>query len=294
MKTLSSVLLAAAVLGAAFGAEENTNGSASTAECLADFNAAREQAGLEPFTAEKNDGNKLPLSEETYIQKGASVSKAAEAIKRTGTYAYASQTGSTADCSAAVSFWKGAHKNFQELPPVYVQTEEGLYADSRNRSLVALFNPNESATVDCAYFTCPVPSTTSTTTPTTSTPTTQSQPTTVDGGQRISNAPHAEASATLESHSSEPAASPSAHPPSHEDEAHEEHHAGPSARRLATSEGTLSGLVCITNPAALVDQQRPFSEEVWANIKEAIENSASTQSVLSASALVVLASFIIF
>ncbi|CDJ31931.1 SAG family member [Eimeria mitis] len=72
---------------------------------------------------------------------------------RTGTYAYAPQIGPTDGCSAAVSYWKKAYVNFGELPSKYEKEETGVYAQSRNRSLVALYNPKEGATVDCAYIT---------------------------------------------------------------------------------------------------------------------------------------------
>ncbi|CDJ50843.1 SAG family member [Eimeria brunetti] len=302
MKTFGSVLLAAALLGAA-RAEDSSGagtkkGSAVAANCLADFNKVREQAALDPFTAEEVATNKIPTSDTKYIEKGQAVTGVEETSKRTGTYAYAPQTGSTADCSAAVSFWKGAHKNFEELPPAYNKEEEGLYADSKNRSLVALFNPNKGATVDCVYFTCPLTTTTTTTSPTTTPkPTTTPQSPTVSSGQGKASSserqPAAESS-TVENHERESAAASPAAPISNEDGTQKSDPEGPSVRRLSTSEGTVSGLVCLTNPAALVNEKMPFSEDVWNNIKEAIENSApaSTLSALLASATFLLVSFI--
>lgn len=84
--------------------------------------------------------------------------------RREGTYAYSSQSGESGDCSIAVKYWSGAWVNFGDLPAMYTSDKGGIYARSRNRSFVVLFNPNEGATMDCAFFVCPPP--TSTTTPT--------------------------------------------------------------------------------------------------------------------------------
>ncbi|CDJ50842.1 SAG family member [Eimeria brunetti] len=308
MKGLGSVLLAAAVLGAARADNTNSgvtqNGSADTTVCLAEFNKARAQAALNPFIAEATAKKKMPINDPEYVKKGEAVSKSVADYARTGTYAYAPQTGSTADCAAAVSFWKEAHKNFQELPGEYKDDEEGLYADSKNRSLVALFNTNESATIDCAYFTCPLPttSTSTSTAPTNTQPTTQ--PTTADpsptGPSRVtsplSERQPAASSASVESQGNELETAPSTSSASQEDKTREEQQAAPSVRRLSASEGTVSGLVCLTNPAALQVGKKPFSETVWANIKKAMENSApsSTQSALLVSGLALLSSFIVF
>ncbi|CDJ31930.1 SAG family member [Eimeria mitis] len=164
------------------------------ADCLADFNAARERAGLEAFIAETDATKKLPTGEEEHIAAICSVigeasgphfsqtvplclaaymrlcsahnGKASDitgaGVKREGTYAYAPETGPADGCSAAVSYWKKAYVNFGELPPEY-NGDTDVYAESRNRSLVALYNPNKGATVDCAYITCPVSTTTTTT-----------------------------------------------------------------------------------------------------------------------------------
>ncbi|CDJ50848.1 SAG family member [Eimeria brunetti] len=269
MKKFSSFLLTAAVLGAVGGVEGagtgTQQGEAVTASCLTEFNTARERADLHPFTAETNENKKLPIEESAYVEKGASVSKTAGQWARAGTYAYAPQTGSTANCGAAVTYWKAAYVNFGDLPPVYHQSDEGVYADSRNRSLVALFNPKAGATVDCAFFTCPIPTTTTTTVSTSAAtegatdPTEGAEPT-LGGESYFSNREQKIAeSASVESHSSEPAAAPSALPISLGEQTQSQQQGGPSVRRLATSDGTVAGLVCLTNPAALVDGQRPFS-----------------------------------
>lgn len=73
-----------------------------------------------------------------------------------GTYAYATQDGSSADCKAAVDYWKKAFSNFGGLPPAY-NDKTDLYKDPRNVSLIALYNPGETPLLDCAYFACPAP-----------------------------------------------------------------------------------------------------------------------------------------
>ncbi|CDJ50847.1 SAG family member [Eimeria brunetti] len=258
MRRFGSVFLAATALAAARGAsslgqDQGENGSAVAASCLAEFNTAREKAGLEAFTAETVEDKKIPIETGDYVKAGEAVTKTLEGTARSGTYAYAPQTGSTADCSAAVSFWKEAHVNFQELPTEYKSDNEGLYAESRNRSLVALFNPNKNATVDCAYFTCPLPTTTTTTASTTTATTTEttSESTTVDK-------PKAVASEVSERQGSEPATAPFAIPFYYGDVIQVGQQDGPSVRRLETTENSVMGLVCLTNPAALVANEKPF------------------------------------
>ncbi|CDJ34202.1 SAG family member [Eimeria mitis] len=243
MKNFNSVLLAVALLGAARGVngqDPAQKGSAESADCLADFNTARERADLEAFTAETNEEQKMPIKNESYIKALQPI-----ALQRVSGF-------------VELSCPSPAYVNFGELPSKYEKEETGVYAESRNRSLVALYNPKEGATVDCAYITCPASTATSTTT--TSTTAQSSQETTPnpsDSGQNQEN--------------------------------------GSNRRRLSASSETVTGLVCLTNPAALEAGHMPFSEEIWANIKEAIESSASasTQSALLATALFLLTSFVI-
>ncbi|KAL8449692.1 hypothetical protein Emed_002947 [Eimeria media] len=77
-----------------------------------------------------------------------------EPAETDATYAVHSQTGTTASCSAAVEYWKGAIENFESLPPEH-DNKTDLYNDRRNVSFVALFNPQADAKVDCVYVTCP-------------------------------------------------------------------------------------------------------------------------------------------
>ena len=77
-----------------------------------------------------------------------------ETTKPEGTFAYAVQTGESADCKAAVDSWKKAFSNFNGLPPAGKDGGD-LYKNPANVSLIALFNPDEKPFLDCAYFTCP-------------------------------------------------------------------------------------------------------------------------------------------
>ncbi|CDJ28742.1 SAG family member [Eimeria mitis] len=212
----------------------------------------------------------MPITSEKYIEAVETVDNDAENIRRSGTYAYAPQTDSEKGCAAAVSYWKEAHVKLGNLPPVY-EGNTDVYAESRSRSLVALYSAKDDATISCAYITCPV-SITSTTT--VSTPT---EPTA--GGEEEEEEREDEENLPV-GNEGEPKSQPKP---------------GPTARRLSTSSETITGLVCLTNPPALVQGEKPFSEEVWAGIKEAIENSASasTQSALLVTALLVFTPFII-
>ncbi|CDJ31458.1 SAG family member [Eimeria mitis] len=281
MRKLSSVLLAAAVLGAAHeveSADSDEKGSAAPADCLVDFNAARERAGLEAFIAETDAEKQLPTGKDEYlaaicsaIQKasgGATSEITVADVKREGTYAYAPETGPADGCSAAVSYWKKAYVNFGELPPEYKEDTD-VYKDSRNISLVALYNPQDGATVDCAYITCPVSTTTTTTTSPTPSVTsgTTDAPTTQDasGGVLPSSAdPEALSPAGSEVQGRASAGAPTSSPVSRDEESEDLQKTGPSVRRLSTPSETVSetvtGLVCLTNPAALLQGKKPFSE----------------------------------
>ncbi|CDJ27816.1 SAG family member [Eimeria mitis] len=209
-------------------------------------------------------------------RQGTDIGSEKTIIERSGTYAYAPQTGSTADCPAAVSYWKKAYVNLGDLPPEY-EGNTGVYEDSRNRSLVALYNPNKGATVDCAYITCPVSPTSTTTVATSAGPTDEDE-------EEDDGAPQ---SGTVHSSDEREAAGSAG--------SGDQPKTGPTVRRLSTPSETVTGLVCLTNPAALENGKKPFSEEVWEDIQEAIENSASasTQSALLATGLILFTSSII-
>ncbi|CDJ28744.1 SAG family member [Eimeria mitis] len=54
--------------------------STKSVDCLADFNAARERAGLEAFTEEKEANKKLPTGESSYIDEICSAIKEASGL----------------------------------------------------------------------------------------------------------------------------------------------------------------------------------------------------------------------
>ena len=89
-----------------------------------------------------------------FVQYEADTSAGLQTPTPDGTYAYAVQDGSTADCKGAVDSWKKAFSNFSGVPPANTEKTE-LYKNPANVSLIALFNPGENALVDCAYFVCP-------------------------------------------------------------------------------------------------------------------------------------------
>ncbi|CDJ28743.1 SAG family member [Eimeria mitis] len=286
MKSFKSFLLAVAVLGAAKGGESaEPSQEAESVNCRDDFNAARESAGLEPFAEETTDANKLPIHDDTYIEAickaireardftspgialhcfsvalGTSVGKTTPAHKRSGTYAYAPQAGPANGCSAAVSYWKQAHVNFDGVPPEYKEEEKGVYEESQNRSLVALYNPQSGATVDCAFITCHLPATSTTTaSPTTEQSTTEgaTEPTTEAPTDAPTQAPTpSEGSTYLRPPSAE---SQGSAPAANVEKTQSQKESGPTVRRLSTESETVTSLVCLMNPAALVQAQKPFS-----------------------------------
>ncbi|CDJ31830.1 SAG family member [Eimeria mitis] len=253
--------------------------------CRDEFNAARESAGLEPFAEETTAAKKLPIGDETYIKEickaiqeardcfspgialhgvsvalGTSVGKTTAAHKRSGTYAYAPQAGPANGCSAAVSYWKQAHVNFDGVPPEYDEEEKGVYAESQNRSLVALYNPQSGATVDCAFITCPLPATSTTTaSPTTEQSTTEGQtetPTEAPTEPPTEAPTSPEGPSYLRSPSEESQGSATA---ANAEKTQSQKESGPTVRRLSTESETVTSLVCLMNPAALVQAQKPFS-----------------------------------
>ncbi|CDJ61528.1 SAG family member [Eimeria maxima] len=160
------VFLTLVVLRAARSTALDTNTAGSTAtpvNCLGVFNEARSRAEFDPFTTGEAGMHKLPIDNPTYVkevckalEEEASSKKSNLSSKQEGTYAHALQSGETGDCSAALSHWSKSLGNFGMLPPVYTNDNAGSYANARNRSFVALFNPRKGASIDCAYFICPI------------------------------------------------------------------------------------------------------------------------------------------
>lgn len=64
------------------------------------------------------------------------------------------QTGPQEDCAGAVEYWKTAATNYNGLPPAYTKDKAPHDVD-KSVPFVALFNPQDKSTVDCAFVTCP-------------------------------------------------------------------------------------------------------------------------------------------
>ncbi|CDJ27817.1 SAG family member [Eimeria mitis] len=260
-----------AALCVARSAVAETIPSAETAtpvQCLGVFNEARVRAGFDPFTTEEGEQQKLPIDDPEYIKavckamkEDGSVKSSHISYKREGTYAFASQTGETGDCSAALSHWSKALTYFGELPPVYTGDNAGSYASTRNRSFVALFNPMKSATIDCAYFICP---TASTTIKTTLTADNSGTPTSNQG-----NGDKEGKTVSLQ-YAEDLAGRTAPLSPNSEETEQLEKQGGPQGsktdpeegivtRRLETTAKDIRALVCLTNPQALVSGRRPFT-----------------------------------
>ncbi|CDJ34478.1 SAG family member [Eimeria mitis] len=143
-----------------------TANKADRVDCSESMNAARKLVGFADLTLGEEGNEKLPIDPaakartETvaaYVKSVCTALKSNEASPPgdlTGTYAYAVQEGTSANCEAAVDYWKAALSNFDGLPPQYT-AETKLYKTPQNVSFISLFNPNENPKVDCAYFTCP-------------------------------------------------------------------------------------------------------------------------------------------
>lgn len=197
--------------------------------------------------------------------------------RREGTYAYSSQSGESGDCSIAVKYWTGAWVNFGDLPAMYTSDKGGIYARSRNRSFVALFNPNEGATMDCAFFVCPPPTSTTTATPVTDgdhgsyfrklSSAGQVPQAKGEKAEKSESITGAETPKTAADQAGQPSKEPAREDIEHQRESEETDEelnavqpAGVLGRRLSTESGdTLKALVCLTHPAALVVGKRPFS-----------------------------------
>ncbi|CDJ30051.1 SAG family member [Eimeria mitis] len=141
-----------------------------TGVCLDEMNAARGAAGLAHFlAAAEGSNNKWPQTEqdveesnpwhpvcEALIAEGEPATEDQSTPSNTfpsGTYAFMALDTAEADCVAAVSHWKDAVSNFTSLPPSKTKGTT-LYEKQQNVSFVALYNPSDSASVDCRVITC--------------------------------------------------------------------------------------------------------------------------------------------
>ncbi|KAL8274831.1 hypothetical protein Esti_001237 [Eimeria stiedai] len=165
MKTFQVVALASAALVAlsesheskAESLAENITATATRVDCLDSFNKARTRAGLEPFTRSTEDIAETSTQESQQkvcallIRQGYSKSDV-EGLQ--GTIAAALQ-GKEPNCDAAVTYFNGAIKNFGTKAPVCQKDEDDpFYKDPRNVSLVALYNPQPNAALDCGFYAC--------------------------------------------------------------------------------------------------------------------------------------------
>ncbi|CDJ36906.1 SAG family member [Eimeria mitis] len=233
--------------------------SGASLQCLTQMNEARAAAGL-PDLKESED--LLPITGEPGRQgQGESdfwsklcakvvatpaVLASSEGTLPKGTYAYFATVESEGDCAAAVEYWKGGFSLFEEkLPEKYSQSEPKVYANAKAVSFVALFNPKPDPTVSCAFVKCPATTTTTTKTPE------EEEPTEPSGGSSGGNGDHGSNGGNG---------------------------GGGGGRRLAQPEATstFNAIVCITSPEALLDDQAPFSQEVWDKIAAALSSGISS------------------
>ncbi|KAL8452784.1 hypothetical protein Emag_002157 [Eimeria magna] len=258
--------------------------SGSRAKCFNELNHYRLAAGFSAFTGSNilplqnqdsglsGEGSKAGPDEESKFFKYACNSLQSEnsaPFIKDATFAVHSQSGADADCSAAVEFWKGAIANFDSLPPEY-QEQAASYADLKNVSFVALFNPKPNAAIDCAYVTCKM------------TTTGPGPGANGDGIGGLGGASSPGVNQTSSSTSTTAPSTPSATlPPTgngvggteadvlpdDEDSQDDELRGSLDVRRLAVRGGeagdATSGeshlLVCVTTPAALEEGKRPFT-----------------------------------
>ncbi|KAL8449687.1 hypothetical protein Emed_002942 [Eimeria media] len=265
------------------GSEANyDNFSGSRVSCLDELNHYRVAAGFSSFTESdiltSQEKNEVPSTKETNSKLDSNFlnyacnslqSKSAALSTDRATFAVHSQSGTNADCSAAVEYWKGAIANFDSLPPEY-QESTTPYNSSKNVSFVALFNPKNNAAVDCAYVTCQK----TTTQPDSDTAGNPSEEQTQPSGPEDPKEPPSTPAA--------PPASPSDTSPStngggvetekenlgdKEGVQENEGRDTPQVRRLSarsvrTGDTVVEStqlLVCATTPAALKAEERPFT-----------------------------------
>lgn len=146
-------------------------------------------------------------------------------IQLDGTVAYAPQTEANADCQGAVDYWKSAVTSFGGRPPNYIKGKTP-YEVAANVSFVALFNPQDKPTMDCAAVTCPT------------------EPQSDDAnGEPGDDAGVEEGRAYAGAGAVGNASGPSTS----------------NRRRLSEASKATYGLVCLTNPKALEDTKAPFT-----------------------------------
>ncbi|CDJ36594.1 SAG family member [Eimeria mitis] len=234
-------------------AAENT---AKRVDCSASMNEARKLVGFAEFTVGETTEEKLPIdpvsktagaTPATYVESVCTALKASEASPAKsgaldGTYAYAVQEGTDADCEAAVDHWKAGLSNFKSLPPEYTEETE-LYKNPQNISFISLFNPNENPKVDCVYFTCPAKE----------------------------NKPKQQSTDVVGDTGSNGEKDPSAGEGDGDDE--EDPAAGGESE--TTTDKEVKALLCITTPNALTQGAAPYTQAQWDQITAGLNKNAA-------------------
>lgn len=80
-------------------------------------------------------------------------------IRPSGSFAYhKQQQGAPIDCASAIAHWERGFEAFGANPPPAYTAKEGLrrpYTSAQARSLIALFNPRQGASLECVSIFCP-------------------------------------------------------------------------------------------------------------------------------------------
>lgn len=224
------------------------------------MNKARSAAGLAAFTQGAGEATFEGLAQQDQVANTwkticNGMQAVAPGYHKSTTFFYAQQTGETADCPAAVTYWKSGLTKFTgSLPPAYTNST-AVYMEPSFFGLVAMYNPSASPTVECAYVVCPI-TTTSTKAPSSSTATTPTTETTPSSTEPLSRGSQDEGPPTVQS------------------------------RRLEAV-SAFNALVCMTTPPAVVEGKEPFTKDQWTKIVGSI--SGSSGATLSLFSLVALA-----
>lgn len=221
----------------------------SPTDCLTAMNNARKAAGLSAFIQGAGVATLAGLAEKDQLYKpwNSNCKRMQEGVPgyhSSTTFFFAQQPGNAADCAAAVGYWQSGLSKFNgSVPPPYSNTTD-VYSDLSFFGLVALYNPNARATVDCEFVICPVITSTSTKPP--------SPASGSDGG-----AQGGKGDGVLSA------------PVTADGEA------AAAQRRRLEAVSTYNALVCMTTPPALVQGKEPFEKDQWKKIAGSVSGSPS-------------------